>query len=63
MSDVLARVAGIAPALADTPPPAGGGIDAFLALSARPSQKEDGVIELWFAHHRVARLDLKTPKP
>ncbi|HWT39076.1 MAG TPA: sugar dehydrogenase complex small subunit [Paraburkholderia sp.] len=31
----LARVAGIEPAFAGTPPPAGGGFDAFLALSGK----------------------------
>ncbi|MEM5371123.1 integrase core domain-containing protein, partial [Paraburkholderia azotifigens] len=34
-----------------------------LPVAARPSENEDGVIELWFAHQRVARLDLKAPKP
>jgi hypothetical protein len=31
----IARVVGIEPAFADTPPPAGGGFDAFLALSGK----------------------------
>ncbi|MGT2469908.1 IS481 family transposase [Paraburkholderia terrae] len=34
-----------------------------LQVAARPSAEEDGVIELWFAHQRVAKLDLKTAKP
>ena len=34
-----------------------------LQVAARLSQTEDGVIELWFAHQRVAKLDLKTAKP
>ena len=34
-----------------------------LQVAARPSEKEDGMIELWFAHQRVAKLDLKAPKP
>ncbi|MBN3757561.1 sorbitol dehydrogenase [Paraburkholderia sp. Tr-20389] len=35
LPDLFARVAGIAPAFADTPPPTGGGFDAFLALSGK----------------------------
>ena len=33
-----------------------------LYVAARPSKEEDGVIEFWFAHHRVEKLDLKTAK-
>jgi transposase InsO family protein len=33
-----------------------------LHVAARPSDEEEGVIEFWFAHHRVEKLDLKTPK-
>lgn len=33
-----------------------------LHVAARPSAEEDGVIEFWFAHHRVEKLDLKEPK-
>jgi transposase InsO family protein len=29
-----------------------------LRVAARPKDDEDGVIEFWFAHHRVAKLDL-----
>jgi transposase InsO family protein len=29
-----------------------------LPVAARPKPDEDGVIEFWFAHHRVAKLDL-----
>jgi hypothetical protein len=32
-------------------------------VAARPSEDEDGVIEFWFAHQRVEKLDLKEPKP
>jgi len=34
-----------------------------LCVTARPKHDEDGVIEFWFAHQRVAKLDLKTTKP
>jgi hypothetical protein len=34
-----------------------------LHVAARPSEDEDGVIEFWFAHQRVEKLDLKEPKP
>ena len=34
-----------------------------LQVAARPSEEDDGVIEIWFAHQRVAKLDLKTVKP
>jgi transposase InsO family protein len=34
-----------------------------LHVAARPSELEDGVIEFWFAQHRVEKLDLKTAKP
>jgi transposase InsO family protein len=33
-----------------------------LHVAARPSTEEDGVIEFWFAHHRVEKLDLKAAK-
>jgi transposase InsO family protein len=33
-----------------------------LSVAARPNPEKDGVIELWFAHHRVAKLDLKGAK-
>ena len=33
-----------------------------LDVAARPKEDEDGVIELWFAHHRLTTLDLKTAK-
>jgi len=33
-----------------------------LHVAARPSVEEDGVIEFWFAHHRVEKLDLKAVK-
>src|ERR1700756_35676 len=33
-----------------------------LHVAARPSTQEDGVIEFWFAHHRVEKLDLKAAK-
>jgi len=35
----------------------------WLQVAARPSEHEDGVIEIWFAHQRVAKLDLKAAKP
>lgn len=34
-----------------------------LRVAARPKSDEDGVFELWFAHHRVARLDVREPTP
>ncbi|MCP3719941.1 IS481 family transposase, partial [Paraburkholderia sp. CNPSo 3281] len=34
-----------------------------LRVAARPKDDEDGVFELWFAHHRVATLDLKAALP
>jgi transposase InsO family protein len=34
-----------------------------LDVAARPKDDEDGVIEFWFAHQRVAKLDLKAAKP
>jgi transposase InsO family protein len=34
-----------------------------LDVAARPKDDEDGVIEFWFAHHRVAKLDLNAAKP
>jgi hypothetical protein len=34
-----------------------------LEVAARPSEDEDGVIDIWFAHQRVAKLDLKAAKP
>ena len=34
-----------------------------LYVAARPKDDEDGVIEFWFAHQRVAKLDLKAAKP
>ena len=34
-----------------------------LRVAARPKDDEDGVIEFWFAHQRVAKLDLKAVKP
>ncbi|MDR6387405.1 IS481 family transposase [Paraburkholderia caribensis] len=34
-----------------------------LQVAARPSEDEDGVIDIWFAHQRVAKLDLKAAKP
>jgi hypothetical protein len=33
-----------------------------LHVAARPKDDEDGVIEFWFVHQRVARLDLSTAK-
>jgi transposase InsO family protein len=34
-----------------------------LRVAARPSDKQDGVIEFWLAHQRVEKLDLKAAKP
>jgi len=34
-----------------------------LNVAARPKDDEDGVIEFWFAHQRVSRLDLNATKP
>ncbi|MDE1181120.1 IS481 family transposase [Paraburkholderia sp.] len=34
-----------------------------LRVAVRPKPDTDGVYEFWYAHHRVARLDLKTTKP
>jgi transposase InsO family protein len=34
-----------------------------LYVAARPRDGEDGIIEFWFAHQRVAKLDLKAAKP
>jgi hypothetical protein len=34
-----------------------------LNVAARPKDDEDGIVELWFAHQRVARLDLNATKP
>ena len=34
-----------------------------LRVAARPKEDEDGVFELWFAHYRVATLDLKAALP
>lgn len=34
-----------------------------LLMAGRPKSDEDGVFELWFAHHRAARLDVHEPKP
>jgi transposase InsO family protein len=34
-----------------------------LYVAARPKDDEDGIIEFWFAHQRVAKLDLKAAKP
>jgi transposase InsO family protein len=34
-----------------------------LYVAARPRDDEDGIIEFWFAHQRVAKLDLKAAKP
>jgi hypothetical protein len=34
-----------------------------LHVAARPKDDEDGVIELFFCHQRLARLDLKVAQP
>jgi transposase InsO family protein len=34
-----------------------------LHVAARPKDDEDGIIEFWFAHQRVEKLDLKAAKP
>ena len=34
-----------------------------LPVAARPSPTQDGIVEFWFAHHRILTLDLRDEKP